>query len=248
MNAILFLLLTLGNTSQKMATQAESNLGFRTQMNFIFAHLDKNKVPTGILLDYAMEFTDIEHFNGRAPLTDSNYANGNSFWQVYNTLLSSRISSSETLLVSGDSLDNSWYKKRSEGLITLCGLHITYAKFKDNAAPKYISIRNNQLYDKYVDKAWQNPYQTAQVFLVSPPVNAYSGLSFQVVLPSDLWIANDAATISIDLGDGLGFRELTPGTPLSVRYESGGLKEWTYQLQLNNCGQLYAHSLFSVGK
>jgi hypothetical protein len=53
--------------------------------------------------------------------------------------------------------------------------------------------------------------------------------------------------MSINLSDGLGYRTLTPGTPLTVTYASSGLKEWIYRLQVTGGSYLYAHSLVAVG-
>jgi hypothetical protein len=39
--------------------QPEINTDFITQMNTAFAKLDKSKVPNGLLLDYAFEFTNL---------------------------------------------------------------------------------------------------------------------------------------------------------------------------------------------
>jgi hypothetical protein len=47
-------------------------------------------VPNGLLLDYAMEFTNLSNFNG-AILTDSNKVMTSEFWEVYNTIYLSGI-------------------------------------------------------------------------------------------------------------------------------------------------------------
>lgn len=73
--------------------QTETDTTFFTQMNYIFAHVDKSKVPYGILRDFGMEFTNIENYNGTATLADSNYTDVDAFWDVYQTLLTSRVSS-----------------------------------------------------------------------------------------------------------------------------------------------------------
>ena len=39
--------------------QPEINTDFITKMNAAFAPLDKSKVPNGLLLDYAFEFTNL---------------------------------------------------------------------------------------------------------------------------------------------------------------------------------------------
>jgi|GEM_PF-3065662 len=49
----------------------EVDTTFNTAMNHIFLNLNKNKIPFGLVRDYAMEFTNLENFNGTA-LTDSN--------------------------------------------------------------------------------------------------------------------------------------------------------------------------------
>jgi len=51
--------------------QTDINTSFADRMNYIFQPLEKNRVPNGLLLDYAMEFTNLSNFNGTA-LTDSN--------------------------------------------------------------------------------------------------------------------------------------------------------------------------------
>ena len=52
--------------------QQEINTAFADQMNATFAPLDKTKIQHGVLLDQAMEFTNVPAFNGT--LTDSTYS------------------------------------------------------------------------------------------------------------------------------------------------------------------------------
>ncbi|MEO6837650.1 MAG: hypothetical protein ABI185_04640 [Ginsengibacter sp.] len=58
---------------------AETDTAFFTQMNYIFANLDKSKVPYGILRDFGMEFTNIENYSGTPALVDSNYDDNDTF-------------------------------------------------------------------------------------------------------------------------------------------------------------------------
>ncbi len=130
--------------------QTEIDTTFATQMNAVFANVDKSKVPYGILRDYGMEFVNLENYNGTATLADSNYVDGGIFWDVYNTLVMSRIYSSASAFVHPDSLDAHWFSYRQPGRVTLAGLYFKYARFKDDAANNYITITNDLLYDKYV--------------------------------------------------------------------------------------------------
>lgn len=41
--------------------QQEVNTEFNDRMNFVFAPLEKYRVPHGLLLDYAMEFTNLNN-------------------------------------------------------------------------------------------------------------------------------------------------------------------------------------------
>ncbi len=166
---------------ENISAQTETDTTFFTQMNYIFSHVDKSKVPYGILRDFGMELTNIENYSGTAALADSNYADIDAFWDVYQTLLTSRVSTAATGFVSSAIADSLWYIQRQPGQIVLSGLYFNYSRFKDNAAGNYITITNNQLYDKYVGGVWQNPYQSEKAFLISPPVNFYQGQSLQIV-------------------------------------------------------------------
>lgn len=226
-------------------SQTETDTTFFTQMNYIFANLDKSKVPNGILRDFAMEFTNLENYNGTAALADSNYADAQAFWDVYQTLLTGRVNTSASGFVSPAIADSLWYIQRDTGLIVLSGLYFNYSRFKDNAANNYVTITNGRLYDKYVSGVWQNPYQGEQAFLLSPPINSYSDLNLQVVLPSNLWFTNNGSAVTglqIDADDGLGYRTLTAGVPLNISYADTGHKEWKYKLTITGGATLYSHS------
>lgn len=233
-----------------VSAQTETDNSFSTQMNYVFAHADKSKVPYAILRDYAMEFTNLSQFNGSAALADSNLTDMGTLYDVYYTLLMGRIHSSATGFIKTDSISNRWKNARQPGRITLAGLFFQYARFKDNAAGNYITVSGGQLFDKYVEGVWQNPYQPEKAFVISPSVTQYDSLSFSVLLPANLWLTNSSAIISninINVNDGAGYRTLTPGAPLNVSYTTTGSKEWIYRLKLTNGTYLYAHSKVWIG-
>jgi len=55
------------------------------QINQVFQHLDLERVPHGVLLDYAMEFTDVSAY-GPGELYDSNRVDIDVFTNIYKTL------------------------------------------------------------------------------------------------------------------------------------------------------------------
>ncbi|WP_405370032.1 hypothetical protein [Nonlabens sp. Asnod2-A12] len=55
------------------------------EVNPIFNNLDKTKITSGILIDYAMEFTDLSAYNG--VVTDTNYVDVTTVGNIYKTYL-----------------------------------------------------------------------------------------------------------------------------------------------------------------
>lgn len=225
--------------------QDEVDTSFNNRMNYVFGQLEKNRVPYGLLRDYAFEFTNLNVFNG-AGLVDSNHVDYTTLGDIYNTLITSRIHANASGLVSPAIWDSLWYTQRQNGIVTLSGLFFNYARFRDDAVSSgRLTISNQKFVDRYVNGAWQNPYQSEQVFAIAPSVDMYQGKNFQVKLPSNLWFTNSATTVSninIDLSDGQGYRTLMPGQLLSVSYADTGRKEWKFRLSLTNGAYLYAHT------
>jgi hypothetical protein len=65
------------------------NTDYATQINSIFANLDKTKVPNKLLIDYAMEFEELSAFGGT--MTADNIIHRGNYTGIYNTLLMARV-------------------------------------------------------------------------------------------------------------------------------------------------------------
>lgn len=143
--------------SQVLFAQDEIDTTFNNRMNYVFGVLEKNRVPNGMLRDYAMEFTNLNAFNGGG-LVDSNYADYTTLSDMYNTLISSRIHTSASGLVSPAVWDSLWFTQRQNGIITLSGVFFNYSRFSDDAVSAgKLTISNDRFVDKYVSGVWQNP-------------------------------------------------------------------------------------------
>lgn len=59
-------------TCCNISAQSSTNVNARSQLDNMFEDLDKNRIPTGFLLDYAIDLLDIEPYNGLG-LTNQNY-------------------------------------------------------------------------------------------------------------------------------------------------------------------------------
>ena len=62
---------------------------WKNSINATFQNLDKTKISSGLLLDYAMEFTNVTAYNG--VLTDSTYIDINVIGDIYKTLFMSKV-------------------------------------------------------------------------------------------------------------------------------------------------------------
>lgn len=224
--------------------QQEINTEFATKMNLAFQQLEKNRVPHGLLKNYAFEFTELAAYNG--VVTDTNYVTPVALKQIYNTLLMARIHSNASQFITPQVYEQRWQTNRTAGVITLSGLLYNYAQFKPDAVPTgKLLVINNQYKDKYIAGIWQNPYDVKQTFAIAPSVRLYKGLKFSVKLPQNLWFTNFSQTVSsiqIDVSDGLGYRNIPFGQNLQVTYASSGIKRWFYKLTLSTGQIVYSHS------
>lgn len=64
--------------------QIQVNNNWKNLINPTFQNLDKSKVQSGMLLDYAMEFTDVTAYN--CVLTDITYVDANILGDLDKTL------------------------------------------------------------------------------------------------------------------------------------------------------------------
>lgn len=108
-------------------SQDETHTAFITRANFIFANLEKNRVPRGLLLDYAMELADLKNYNGI--ITDTNKVNPGILRDLYATVAMSAIHSNAGSFYGVDYRDSIWDLQRQPGIITLSGLYYNYARF-----------------------------------------------------------------------------------------------------------------------
>ncbi len=102
-NFIFFFLLVLGFTLQ---AQEEVNQSYNNEFSQAFGGLDKNRVPHGLLLDFAMDFTDVKAFNGL--LSDSTDLDRMTYTNLYHTMLLSRVRNVTTGFMLPHEFANTW--------------------------------------------------------------------------------------------------------------------------------------------
>lgn len=136
------------------------------------------------------------------------------------------------------------------GQIAVAGLFYQYAYLDRNAlANNQITVSNNQYFDKFIGGVYQNPYLTGNTLGFAPATEVYMGKSFNILMTDSLWLSNSKTLvdhIEVDAADGLGYRTLTPNTPLPVNYADTGLKIWNFKLFLTNSTVLQSHTRLQV--
>ncbi|PKD17150.1 hypothetical protein APR41_06870 [Salegentibacter salinarum] len=230
-----------------LAAQQEVNTSFGTQMQTTFENLEMNRVPHGLLRDFAMEFTALDAFDGT--VSDSSYVHPGTLKQIYKTLLFSRVNTSNQGFVQYEDFTDNWEQEREKGIIILSGLFYRYSKFLDDAYPNKININNNKISDRYNNGNWQDPYEEKVAFALAPSIITYRNLDFRVQLPQNLWYSNnpnEIQSVQVDFNDGQGYRNMTSGQAVNVQYSSAGEKVWDYKLVLNTGETLYSHSKIAV--
>lgn len=232
-------LTTVISTAQQNVSNVWAN-----QANTVFNGLDKNRVPYSILLDYAMEFTEVPVYNGT--LTSDNFIDVNVFSDIYKTLFFGKTNTDETYLPLLKTVATSWLTKRQAAntqettTLVLLGLSYTYSKLSENAlANNRITVTNNRYYDKYINGVWQNPYEVTQALAITPPINTIKERTFNILFPRALFYSNHDSTIlsiQINVNDGQGYKNLPFDQPIAVNYQSNGDYNWIFKVTYNTGG------------
>ncbi len=81
---VLFFLCSIFAKSQTSPIEIYDN-----NLQNIFANLEKDRIPTGLLLDAGVEFINLKKFNGTLP--DSSYTSARVVTDIYKTLQLSRL-------------------------------------------------------------------------------------------------------------------------------------------------------------
>ncbi|WP_194716550.1 MULTISPECIES: lipase family alpha/beta hydrolase [Mesonia] len=230
----------------------EINTEFAEKINHIFEPLEKNRVPHGLLLDYAFEFTDLAAYNGK--VTDTNAVHLGIYKEIYNTLLMAQVKRDKEYMYNPEEFKSRWNNLRQlhnqtvtfTPHIVLSGLYYKYAKIAATAlAKEKIRIENDQIHDVYRNGIWQNPYEVKPTFAMSAPVMKVQGLTANISLPENLFYTNQKSTvqsISANFDDGKGYQNISYDTPIQVKYDQEGMYTWRFRLRLTNGEVLEAHT------
>ncbi len=145
--------------------------------------------------------------------------------------------SSNTIPSIIDLLNASRAAKANTNSIPLNIFDINYTDLHPNAYEEgWVATIDDVVTD--LTDADTNPYVTNRGFTFFIDWDHYLPGTYAVILPTDgihSNVSGDFSSLSIDFDDGLGFRGLTPGVPLTVVYDDSGIDR-TIRLQAQKGG------------
>lgn len=237
---IFFLVLYFAGMTVLSAQNIEDNVAVRDALDKMLEHLDKTKVPTGLLRDYAFDLVDFDRYDGAA-LTDSNYVQRTTFECLLRSIRSSAVGVKPFGDVNAILDDMS----RGNGNTLNIGLLLfKYNYIREDALDNnLIKYENDKVYDSYDSGGnWKNPYAEKHVIGFS----SYNLASFSSVtsfsFPSDFIFSNTGIVkMEFDPGDGSGYRTISAGSIVSVSYQEGDV-ELKMRVTLEDGNVLVCHS------
>lgn len=144
---LLLLLVTIHSYGQ------DTPNAFADRINHIFQYVDKSQVPTGILQEYGIDFTNVNNYNGLV-LNDSNKLTLAEWRHLYNSLYSAQINNTANMSMP-DTIKANMKNSASHSLMVM---HYNFNTLKPDALTNNLfTVSNDQLYD--VSGRPQSPYQ-----------------------------------------------------------------------------------------
>lgn len=233
---LLFLVLIIACTPIT-AQKRENDEELRDFLDRMFVHIDKNKVQTGLLRDYAEEYEDLDIFTGSVPLTEYNAAD----YIKYGYLLST-IKSADLIGIISKDIETSYSANKSHNTKNTISLNIAlykYSQIKENALKDgLIEYKNNQVYNTS-----KNPYKQEYLFACSSIIGSTTESSIIINVPKKNLLTNvHINKLEINVGDG--FHEI--GNSKEVRANlQNGKNEIITRATLDNGISLLSHTFIT---
>lgn len=240
---ILVILLNLSNTLYAQSYQ--SHIDLKIELDTMFSKMELNRVPTRLLLDRAIEYTNIRKYNGK-DLSDSTVVNKDNFIDIIRTINSCSVSN--THLINEDLLLNKTDNMNNvNGQINIVHTLFRYNYIKENALTgNLISYDGKYAYDLYNENGeWINPYNTDIVFAMAPTSIVSKELTVQFNILNNLQLRNVAIVdLLFDADDGKGFKHINPmySCTILIRYNDYGIKNIKLKAILNDGNSVISHS------
>ncbi|PIW05424.1 MAG: hypothetical protein COW40_04975 [Cytophagales bacterium CG17_big_fil_post_rev_8_21_14_2_50_40_13] len=216
---------------------------YRNAINPVFQNLDKTPITTGLLLEYGVNLSEPEVYNGI--LSVGNIMTRTEWGLLYATMVTEKIKSTPYTLSAPNVVNNAIrsYMASESDKINISTLFYEYNKIKSNAlSSNLLYISNNKLYD--VSGRPSTPYENKITFAAAPTLNEVSGSIQTFKLRSALHYTNTTKTLSsrqVDLDDGYGYRTLAWDGEALSNYTTDGEKTIKVKFTYTDATVVYSH-------
>ncbi|MFK5959185.1 MAG: hypothetical protein QM495_10010 [Lutibacter sp.] len=237
MKKLLLLLLLIGSTYIGYT----QNNSYANRMQHIFGNIDKAKVTTGYLKEFGIRLNEIETYNGI--INSNNFVDKTQWQSLYSSLYTMRIGSVALNMADPNTIFTNLKTQQNNTEDVLFAVqYYNYQQYKTNAYTNGdVTVSNDRIFDV----AGRNPYDTKNVFAVTPLKLQLQGDTFAFKLPSNLLYTNTGENITqiqIDFDDGQGYQTITLNTSKNITYSVSGEKELKYKFTHANGSIKYSHS------
>lgn len=228
-------------------TTIEDNSVVRSALDNMFETLDKSRVPTGLLQDYAVDLVGLENYNGTI-LADSTLVNRAVFGDILRSMRSASVQDPPFDEVSN--IMESFGANDTDNSISIAVAFFKYNYIKANALTdgliRYNTIQN-KVYDVYQNNVWLNPYGTTYLFAGTASTDVCTSRSVTYTFTSTALIRNMAYyKLYFDSGAGSGYQEITTNSSVSATYTTVGEKTLKFKLIATDGTVLESHAMMYV--
>lgn len=220
--------------SNALFGQTDDYNGFRAKMSSVFQYVNKEKVPTGILVDYGLQLVNPDTYNG-VP-TETNSVNFSIWKQLYFGMYDSQINGKVNLQEPQILFNN------IKGSKALAVMYYQYNKLADDAVSRGLLRFENEQIKEVLGTA--SPYLSKELFAVTPCETIFESASVTFVFDRQNYVSNTGLTVNkleINYNDESGYREVQWGIPISYAFSSGGEKDIYFRLTFSNGKVLSSH-------
>lgn len=218
------------------------NSAIEEQLYSVFEELELERVPTGYLLDRAMELVDFSLYNGQSLNTD-NIADFETFINGFRTMNSARVNNNGQLYNVGNII-NAFTDSTA---VELGAAEFKYNYIVNNAiANNLISVEDGQLFDVYQGGIWQNPYDSTRSFVFAASLPAHVGNSVRFkILSNQLYFSEPVSKIEFDAGDNV-YHSISIPCDTTVTYLTTGDKELKLKVSFSGGFIMEGHSKIRI--
>lgn len=232
-----------------ISAQTSTNVNVRSQLDNMFEDLDKSRIPTGFLLDYAIDLLDIEPYNG-LELTEQNY--------VYRPVFDDIVKSIQSAAINTHSITTNYEQILNEFGPTISNdiVNLKYTLFKYNYITSDALTENKISYDEstgkvsdvYVDGTWINPYGIRPLFAFSPSAMFCTNPSVTYQFTDTPALRNvGILNVWFDAGDGTGYRAIDKSSAsVVVNYTTSGDKTLKLRVRTTSGEVFESHAKMSI--